>query len=64
MYNNKRDDKKFQVSIVNILPLILNFQAFVLIIIIKLPNFDPKIQISPKIIQENTLNNHYDWTKP
>jgi len=39
---------------VNILPLIFNFQAFVLIIIIKLPTFDPKTQTSSKIIQENT----------
>jgi len=48
---------------VNMLPLILNFQAFVFIIIIKLPTFDPKIQTSFKIIQEYTLNNYYDCTK-
>jgi len=48
---------------VNILPLILNFQTFVLIIIIKLATFDPKIQTSSKIIQENTLNNYYKWTE-
>lgn len=42
MYNNKRDDKMFQVSMVDILPLILHFQAFVLKINIKIPIFDLK----------------------
>jgi len=56
----------FKASMVDIIPLIFNFQAFVLTINIKLPIFDLiglKYKLVPKLYKKIPSIINCDWTK-